>query len=53
MTNIIKKIEKHKMELLNGFKKQLLLIDNLKKQKVGTNILHIPTGRHIHIKQKF
>ncbi|GJQ76570.1 hypothetical protein Trydic_g2267 [Trypoxylus dichotomus] len=33
MTNAIKKIEKHKMELLNGFKKQMLLIDNLKKQK--------------------
>ncbi|KAK9738900.1 hypothetical protein QE152_g9479 [Popillia japonica] len=33
MSNIIKKIEKHKMELLNGFKKQMLLIDNLKKQK--------------------
>lgn len=33
MTSIIKKIEKHRTELLNGFKKQLLLIDNLKRQK--------------------
>lgn len=35
LTATIKLIEKHKMELLNGFKKQMQLIDNLKKQKVS------------------
>lgn len=34
MTQIIRRIEKHRNELINGFKKQLQLIDNLKKQKV-------------------
>lgn len=29
----LKRIEKHKNELINGFKKQLQLVDNLKRQK--------------------
>ena len=31
---IITRLEKQKMELLHGFKRQMQLIDNLKKQKV-------------------
>ncbi|XP_057669531.1 testis-expressed protein 9 [Diorhabda carinulata] len=34
LTAIVKLMEKHKVELLNGFKKQMQLIDNLKKQKM-------------------
>ncbi|KAJ8934134.1 hypothetical protein NQ314_013593 [Rhamnusium bicolor] len=34
LTSTVKHIEKHKTELLNGFKKQMQLIDNLKKQKM-------------------
>lgn len=34
LTATIKQIEKHKLELINGFKKQMQLIENLKKQKV-------------------
>ncbi|XP_022902161.1 testis-expressed protein 9 [Onthophagus taurus] len=34
LSGVIKRIERHKMEILNGFKKQLLLINNLKKQKM-------------------
>ena len=34
LTSNVKNIEKQKMELLNGFKKQMQLIDVLKKQKV-------------------
>jgi hypothetical protein len=32
---VIKRLEKQKSELLLGFKKQMQLIDNLKKQKVS------------------
>ncbi|KAG5886059.1 hypothetical protein JTB14_009508 [Gonioctena quinquepunctata] len=38
LTTSMKHIEKHKLELLNGFKKQLQLIDNLKKQKTYMEI---------------
>lgn len=31
----VKRLEKQRAELLNGFRKQLQLIDNLKKQKVA------------------
>lgn len=34
MNLIVKQIEKHRNELIVGFKKQLQLIDNLKRQKV-------------------
>lgn len=34
MSHIIRRIDKHKNELINGFKKQLQLLDNLKRQKV-------------------
>lgn len=33
---VMKQLEKQKSELLLGFKKQMQLIDNLKKQKVGS-----------------
>jgi exonuclease VII small subunit len=32
---VVKRLEKHKSELLLAFKKQMQLIDNLKKQKVS------------------
>ncbi|CAH1114540.1 unnamed protein product [Psylliodes chrysocephalus] len=41
LTATVKHIEKHKIELLNGFKKQLQLIDNLKKQKMYLETLKI------------
>ncbi|XP_023016408.1 uncharacterized protein [Leptinotarsa decemlineata] len=41
LTTTMKHIEKHKMELLNGFKKQLQLVDNLKKQKIYLETLRI------------
>lgn len=41
LTVTIKQIEKHKLELLDGFKKQMQLIDNLKKQKVGHHSMAI------------
>ncbi|XP_072377334.1 uncharacterized protein [Diabrotica undecimpunctata] len=41
LTLTVKHIEKHKVELLNGFKKQLQLIDNLKKQKMYLESLKI------------
>ncbi|CAH2005614.1 unnamed protein product [Acanthoscelides obtectus] len=34
LTNSMKSIEKQKLELLNAYKKQMQLIDNLKKQKI-------------------
>lgn len=36
MSLIIKRIDKHRNELINGFNKQLQLLDNLKRQKVST-----------------
>lgn len=33
LTSLVQQIEKHKNELIHGFRKQLQLIDNLKKQK--------------------
>lgn len=39
LTATIKQIEKHKLELINGFKKQMQLIDTLKKQKVHFRLL--------------
>lgn len=35
LTSVNKKLEKQNSELTAGFKKQLLLVDNLKKQRVG------------------
>jgi hypothetical protein len=35
VATVIKRLEKQKSELLLGFKKQMQLIDNLKKQKVS------------------
>jgi hypothetical protein len=35
VTMVMKRLEKQKSELLLGFKKQMQLIDNLKKQKVS------------------
>jgi hypothetical protein len=35
---VMKRLEKQKSELLLGFKKQMQLIDNLKKQKVSENV---------------
>lgn len=35
VTAVMKRLEKQKSELLLGFKKQMQLIDNLKKQKVS------------------
>lgn len=41
LTSIVKLMEKHKVELLNGFRKQMQLIDNLKKQKMYLESLKI------------
>lgn len=36
ITSITKKLDKHRHELIAGFKRQLQLIDNLRRQKVCT-----------------
>jgi hypothetical protein len=42
LTSTVKQIQKHKNELLHGYKKQIQLIDNLKKQKVFKMYHHQP-----------
>ncbi|XP_066143673.1 testis-expressed protein 9-like [Euwallacea fornicatus] len=41
LTAAVKKLEKQKIELLNGFKKQMQLVDALKQQKVQLEALKI------------
>ncbi|XP_066254989.1 testis-expressed protein 9-like [Euwallacea similis] len=41
LTAVVKKLEKQKMELLNGFKKQMQLVDALKQQKVQLKALKV------------
>lgn len=44
---VVKRLEKQKSGLLIGFKKQMQLIDNLKKQKVSENVYDWVRTNHL------